>query len=140
MNKLWMSLLVLLLTLSGPAIAQKKSLPVEKLKDLPDEIRAKIPNAKEHAMIVAERDFSNLSGEKGIQEAFLTFLADDAVIVQVHHTDAVGAKPREKLALRLGDLLDAAERARVSGADVGDEADVGLGDLAQSLDLPEVAG
>ena len=74
MKKTWMTLLILLLIASLPASALAQA------RKLPDKVRQMRPGAKEHPMIEAERAFSTQSAEKGIQEAFLTYLADDAVI------------------------------------------------------------
>lgn len=69
-------LLVLLAILSPAAVAQEE----RKSTKIPAEARMQRPTSVDHPMIEAERAFSKMSVEKGIQEAFLTFLADDAVI------------------------------------------------------------
>lgn len=83
MKKLWMALFVLLLSLpAGVSAQEKKDLKLEdkQTPKIPEEFRRMLPGFKEHPMVIAEQDFSKMSAEKGIQQAFLTYLADDAII------------------------------------------------------------
>ena len=63
-------------------------------------------------------------------------LRRDQRIGRGKHRPAVGAKPREQLALRARDVGQRVQALEVRGADVGDHADVRARDLRQVGDFP----
>ena len=64
--------------------------------------------------------------------------AGDARVVGIEHGDAIGRQPFDQFALGGGNAFDGIEELYVGVADVGDHADVGLGDGGEPADFSGV--